>query len=70
MQYSTNLGSMVECPDGSLSLVRVCRKKKELKDSHTVKNKILWSDETKIEQFGLNSKHQVLRKPEMTLRTG
>ena len=26
-------------------------------------NKILWSDETKIELFGLNAKHHIWRKP-------
>ena len=34
-----------------------------LKDSQTIKNKILWSDETKIEFFGLNAKRHVWRKP-------
>uniref|UniRef100_A0AAZ3RE88 Transposase n=1 Tax=Oncorhynchus tshawytscha TaxID=74940 RepID=A0AAZ3RE88_ONCTS len=33
------------------------------KDSQTVRNKILWSDETKIDLFGLKAKHQVWRKP-------
>ena len=28
-----------------------------------MRNKILWSDETKIELFGLNAKHPVCRKP-------
>ncbi len=37
--------------------------KKHLKDSEMVTNKILWSDETKIELFGLNSKWYVWRKP-------
>ncbi len=37
--------------------------KKHLKDSKMVTNKILWSDETKIELFGLNSKRYVWRKP-------
>ncbi len=37
--------------------------KKHLKDSKMVTNKILWSDETKIERFGLNSKRYVWRKP-------
>ncbi|KAL0190227.1 hypothetical protein M9458_012925, partial [Cirrhinus mrigala] len=37
--------------------------KKHLKDSKMVRNKILWSDETKIELFGLNSKRYVWRKP-------
>ncbi|KAL1274385.1 hypothetical protein QQF64_027199, partial [Cirrhinus molitorella] len=38
-------------------------KKKHLNDSKMVRNKILWSDETKIEFFGLNSKRYVWRKP-------
>ncbi len=37
--------------------------KKHQKDSKMVTNKILWSDETKIELFGLNSKWYVWRKP-------
>ncbi len=37
--------------------------KKHLKDSKMVTNKILWSDETKIELFGLNSQRYVWRKP-------
>ncbi len=37
--------------------------KKHLKDSKLVTNKILWSDETKTELFGLNSKRYVWRKP-------
>uniref|UniRef100_A0A9J8CVQ7 Transposase Tc1-like domain-containing protein n=1 Tax=Cyprinus carpio carpio TaxID=630221 RepID=A0A9J8CVQ7_CYPCA len=37
--------------------------KKHLKDSKMVRNKILWSDETKIELFGLNSKRYVWKKP-------
>ncbi len=37
--------------------------KKHLKDSKMVTNKIPWSDETKIELFGLNSKRYVWRKP-------
>ncbi len=37
--------------------------KKHLKDSKMVTNKILWSDGTKIELFGLNSKRYVWRKP-------
>ncbi|KAL0147018.1 hypothetical protein M9458_057542 [Cirrhinus mrigala] len=37
--------------------------KKHLKDSKMVRNKIVWSDETKIELFGLNSKWYVWRKP-------
>ena len=32
-------------------------------DSQTMRNKILWSDETKIELFGLNVKRHVRRKP-------
>uniref|UniRef100_A0AAZ3S129 Transposase n=1 Tax=Oncorhynchus tshawytscha TaxID=74940 RepID=A0AAZ3S129_ONCTS len=37
--------------------------KRHLKDSQTMRNKILWSDETKIELFGLNAKSHVWRKP-------
>ena len=40
--------------------------KRHLKDSQTVRNKILWPDETKIEHFGLNAKHYVWRKPGTT----
>ena len=42
--------------------------KRHLKDSQTMRNKILWSDETKIELFGLNAKGHVWRKP--TLKHG
>ncbi len=37
--------------------------KARMEDSKMVTNKILWSDETKIELFGLNSKQYVWRKP-------
>ena len=37
--------------------------KRHLKDSQTMRNNILWSDETNIELFGLNAKCQVWRKP-------
>jgi hypothetical protein len=37
--------------------------KRHLKDSPTIRNKILWSDETKMELFGLNTKRHVWRKP-------
>ncbi|KAK3550834.1 hypothetical protein QTP70_006154 [Hemibagrus guttatus] len=37
--------------------------KRHLKDSQTMGNKILWSDETKIELFGLNGKRHVWKKP-------
>ncbi|KAG2467141.1 TC1A transposase, partial [Polypterus senegalus] len=36
--------------------------KKHLKDSQTMRNKILWSDETKIELFGVNARCHVWRK--------
>ena len=36
--------------------------RRHLKDSQTMRNKILWSDETKIELFGLNAKRHVWRK--------
>uniref|UniRef100_A0AAZ3NRZ0 Transposase n=1 Tax=Oncorhynchus tshawytscha TaxID=74940 RepID=A0AAZ3NRZ0_ONCTS len=37
--------------------------KMHLNYSQTMRNKILWSDETKIEHFGLNAKCHVWRKP-------
>ena len=37
--------------------------KRHPKDPQTMRNKILWSDETKIELFGLNAKCHVWRKP-------
>jgi hypothetical protein len=36
--------------------------KMHLKDSQTMRNKMLWSDETKIELLGLNAKCHVWRK--------
>ncbi|KAG2460748.1 TCB1 transposase, partial [Polypterus senegalus] len=37
--------------------------KRHLKDSQTMRNKILWSDKTKIELFGVNARRHVWRKP-------
>ena len=37
--------------------------KRHLKDSQTMKNKIIWSEETWIELFGLNAKCHIWRKP-------
>ncbi|KAG2462973.1 TC1A transposase, partial [Polypterus senegalus] len=37
--------------------------KRHLKDSQTMRNKILLSDETKIEHFGVNARRHVWRKP-------
>ena len=37
--------------------------KRHLKDSQTMRNKILWSDETNTELFALNAKRHVWRKP-------
>uniref|UniRef100_A0AAZ3QIE1 Transposable element Tc1 transposase n=1 Tax=Oncorhynchus tshawytscha TaxID=74940 RepID=A0AAZ3QIE1_ONCTS len=37
--------------------------KRLLKDTQTMRNKILWSGENKIELFGLNAKRHVWRKP-------
>ena len=36
--------------------------KRHLKDSQTMRNKILWFDETKTELFGLNAKRHVWRE--------
>uniref|UniRef100_A0AAZ3Q2H8 Transposase n=1 Tax=Oncorhynchus tshawytscha TaxID=74940 RepID=A0AAZ3Q2H8_ONCTS len=67
-QHSTNQASMVEWPDGSHSSVKkhmtaTWSLPKSSKDSQTMRNKILWSDETKIKLFGVNAKRQVWRKP-------
>ena len=51
---------------------RVARRKPLLSKSHmtahldfeTMRNKILWSDENKIELFGLNAKHHIWRVPD------
>ena len=43
--------------------------KRHLKDFETIRNKILWSDETEIERFGLNVKIHIWRKPG-TIPTG
>uniref|UniRef100_A0AAZ3S829 Transposase Tc1-like domain-containing protein n=1 Tax=Oncorhynchus tshawytscha TaxID=74940 RepID=A0AAZ3S829_ONCTS len=40
----------------------VFAKRRHLK-TQTMRNKILWSDETKIELFGLNARHHIWRKP-------
>jgi hypothetical protein len=37
--------------------------KRHLKNSQTMRNKIIWSDETKIELFGLSAKRHIRRKP-------
>jgi hypothetical protein len=37
--------------------------KRHLKDSQTMRNKVLWSDETKIELFGLYTKCHIWGKP-------
>ena len=69
LQYSTNQAYMVEWPDGSHSSVKGTGQpawslpKKHLKESQTMRNIFLWSDETKIELFGLNAKHHVWRRP-------
>ena len=39
----------------------VCQKAP--KESQTMRNKILWSDETKTELFGLSAKRHIWRKP-------
>uniref|UniRef100_A0AAZ3SUY4 Transposase Tc1-like domain-containing protein n=1 Tax=Oncorhynchus tshawytscha TaxID=74940 RepID=A0AAZ3SUY4_ONCTS len=46
-----------------LLTVRLEFAKKHLKDSQTMRNKILSADETKIELFGLNAKRHIWRKP-------
>ena len=43
--------------------VRLEIAKRHLKDSQTMRKKTLWSDESKIEMFGLNAKCHIWRKP-------
>ncbi|KAG2457221.1 TCB1 transposase, partial [Polypterus senegalus] len=40
--------------------------KRHLKDSQTMRNKILWFDETKTELFGVNARRHIWRKPGTT----
>jgi hypothetical protein len=47
-----------KAPDSPLGVCQMSPK-----DSQTMINKILWSNETKIELFGLNAKRHVWRKP-------
>ena len=44
------------------SLLGVCQKAPTVK-TQTMRNKILWSDETNVELFGLNAKSHIWRKP-------
>ena len=48
--------------DASESLHGIC-KKKHLHDTAGMSTNLLWSDEIKIEIFGLNSKRHIWRKP-------
>ncbi len=61
LQPSTSRGFMAEWPDGSLSSVQDTWKPAWSLLKNTWR--ILWSDETKIELLGLNSKRYVWRKP-------
>ena len=67
-KYSTNQAFMVEWPDKRHMTAHLGFAKRHLKDSQTMINKILWSDKTKMELFGLNAKHHIWRKPG-TVRT-
>ncbi len=60
LQPSTSRGFMAEWPDGSLSSVQDTWKPAWSLLKNTWR--ILWSDETKIELFGLNSKRYVWEK--------
>ena len=68
LQYSTNQAFMVVARRKPLlskrnMTARLEFAKRHLKDSQTTRNNILWSDETKIELFGLNANCHVWRKP-------
>lgn len=53
MQYTTDVGFMAEWPNRSFSSVKDSWKRQ--KDTRTVRNKIIWSEETEIELFMPNS---------------
>ena len=53
----TFISEIVEWPDGSHSLPGICQKASE--GHQTIRNTILWSDETKIELFGVNVRRYV-----------
>ena len=64
LQHSTNQAFMVEWPDRKRHMrARMEFAKRHQKTLRTMRNKILCSDETKIELFGLNAKRHVWRKP-------
>ena len=56
---------MVEWTDRSHSFTKGTTARLEFAKGHlkTMRNKILWSDENKIELFGLNAKRHIWRKP-------
>ena len=58
LQFSTNQAFCGRVARGKQLL-----SKRHLKDPQTMRNKILWSDESKLELFGLNAKGHVWRKP-------
>ena len=60
--HCTKQAFMVGWPDGSHSSVNEYAKR-PLKDSQTMRNQMICSDETKIELFGLNAKRHIWRKP-------
>jgi hypothetical protein len=68
LQHSTNKSFMVERPDRSHSSVKgtwqpAWSLPKGNWRTQTMRNKIIWSDKTTIQLFGLNAKHHVWRKP-------
>ena len=64
LQHSTDLGFMAEWPDGSLSSVKGTWKPAwSLQKKDSCDSEKHWSDETKIELFGLNPKRNVWRIP-------
>ena len=63
-----NLGFMGEWPDGSNSWEKgtwqhTWSLQKDTWKTQSRRQKILWSNEMKIELFGLNAKHYIQRKP-------
>ena len=57
---------MKEWTSESLFLVKDPQKPNSTSRTLSVRNALLWSNETKIELFGLNSKHHIWSKPGTT----
>ena len=73
LQHSTNLGFMAEWLDRSLCSekrhIKACSEfaKKHLNESQTMRNKIIWSDETRIKLLSVMSSESHRSSPVVVL---